>query len=798
MLIAEVILDLSSSYNRHTYSYIVPPDLADKVKPGGTVIVPVRARENLGYVVELTADPGTDRTLRQIIEVVGGAAQITLEQLELSRWLADHYLCGLNESLKLVRPSAQRHRLTPWLIYQAEPSKTEGVEQKGVDDPALHWIISRAGRAREAEVEKEFGRGAVERLLRQTDLRREFTLEDPPDKPKMVEFAKLAGDPEAARGPKERAIMRALEKSSPKATRALLQECDAARTSLRGLARKELIELFKQPQERAFDTSFINPLVKKIVLSAEQKTAVEQLTGALAARTYRSFLLEGVTGSGKTEVYMAAADAALSAGRAALFLVPEIALLPQLVERLALRFGPQVAVIHSGLATGQRNDMLRAVAAGRKRVIVGARSALFSPIKELGLIVIDEEHETSYKQNSAPRYDAREAAKKLAELHQAVVVFGSATPSLETGAGLAGTDSHLTLKNRVGEGSFPSVTVVDMRIEVGQGNYGVFSRRLIEDLQTTLDNGHKAILLMNRRGYAGFTVCRHCGYVPECDNCSISLTYHQNGGWLRCHHCGAARRPLEQCPKCAKEEWRFPGVGTQRVESELNERLPDATVVRMDADTTGQQGAHRDQLLRFHQAERAILLGTQMVAKGLDFPEVALVGIINADTALNLPDFRAAERTAQLIIQVSGRSGRGNVPGEVLVQTFNPDNYAVQAAVSGYSGFFQRELAFRRDLGYPPYTSMFNIIFSSPKKLLAQETAETVAKRLRSAIGKQARFLGPAPAPIERVKGYYRFHLVLTTTQPESVKKILREDSAENSPPAGVRIIMDVDPVWLL
>ncbi len=363
---------------------------------------------------------------------------------------------------------------------------------------------------------------------------------------------------------------------------------------------------------------------------------------------------------------------------------------------------------------------------------------------------------------------------------------------------LAGTAGHLKLEHRVGEGRFPTVKLIDMRREVGQGNYGIFSRSLAKRLQETLDSGHKAILLMNRRGYAGFTVCRHCGYVPECDNCSISLTYHQDGGWLRCHHCGVAKRVLEVCPKCDKTEWRFPGVGTQRVESELQELLPDTTIVRMDADTTGRQGAHHDRLLKFHQTARAVLLGTQMIAKGLDFPEVALVGIINADTALNLPDFRAAERTAQLLIQVSGRSGRGAIPGEVLVQTFTPENYAIKAAVDGYEGFFAKELAFRRELDYPPYSTMFNIIFSSRDPRAAQQGASEISARLRTGLADLARLLGPAPAPIEKVKGYYRYHLVVTTDDPDAVKQYLRDEPPTAGDMRDLRVIIDVDPIWML
>lgn len=790
-MIAKVFLDLNTPDLRRAYDYNVPDILKNRIEAGATVIVPVRARECLGYVIDIEDEASSDE-LKFISDVVSGSRLIGPKQIELSNWMADYYLANLNETIRLSLPPGARRRLSPVIEISNESRESS-------DDPLIDWLAEQGGQASRSEAEKLFARRRVESLIRTGLLNQRFILKEPSVRPKSVDFADLviSASPSARLGPKQSAIYADLRTSSPQPVKDLLSKNRSSRQSLKGLIDKGLVTLFSKTEERLTKTDFIGPPNRSINLSIEQAKALAEIETALNKNGDRIVLIDGVTGSGKTEIYIRAAQTCLKEGRAAIFLVPEIALLPQLAERLAMRFSGQVAVLHSGIAAGERLDAWMAVAAGRKKIVVGARSALFAPVDNLGLIVIDEEHETSYKQSSYPRYDARVVARKLAELHGAVLVLGSATPSLET-QWAARKGVHAKLSNRVAGFNLPLVEIVDMRAEMKAGNYGLFSQKMIDRLHHTLRRGLKAILLINRRGFANFILCRDCGYVPACDHCAISLTYHRADNRLHCHHCDVSREAPDKCPNCGNLDWRFSGAGTQRVEDDLRAIFTDIPVVRMDADTTSQNDAHRRQLLRFHNSKGAILLGTQMIAKGLDFPEVALVGIINADTALNLPDFRAAERTAQLLTQVSGRSGRGPIPGEVIIQTFNPENYAVQAACKDYQEFCKVELEHRRDLGYPPFSSMINIVVSSQNDEVAAAAANELADGLRSSVEEIAVMLGPAPAPITRIKGYWRHHIIIMAEDPDRVRSILRSNSRLTKGRKGVRIIIDIDPMWLL
>lgn len=790
MSIAKVILDLSNPDLRRTYDYLIPEAYKDRIEPGSTVIVPVRSGARLGYVIEISDEPRSDG-LKPISDLVDGSRLIGPKQIELSRWMADYYLANLNETLRLTMPPGARHRLLDVVELEAGA---------GAGEPALAWLSARGGSAPRAEAEETFSRSTIAALVKDGRLNRRFILRKPAVRAKTVDFADIVKSVEtpAGLGPKQAALLADLRRVAPQPVKGLLAKHGGSRQSLKSLVDRGLATIFTRNEERRTNTGFIMPVDGKITLNQEQTDALTRIEAALRADASRMVLLDGVTGSGKTEVYIRAAETCLRAGRAAVFLVPEIALLPQLVERLALRFGEEVAVLHSGLPAGERFDAWQAVAEGRKKIVVGARSALFAPVDDLGLIVIDEEHETSYKQNSHPRYDARVVAVKLAELHGAAIVLGSATPSLETQWLAREKGSHIKLSHRVAGFNLPRIHIVDMREEMQAGNYGLFSQILLDELRRTLDNGLKAILLINRRGFANFLLCRACGHVPTCDNCAISLTYHRTDNRLHCHHCDVSHKAPDACPNCRNIDWRYSGAGTQRVEDELKELFSGAAVIRMDADTTARHDAHRQQLLRFYRAKSAILLGTQMIAKGIDFPEVALVGIVNADTALNLPDFRAGERTAQLLTQVSGRSGRGPIPGEVIIQTYNPDNYAVQAAGRDYEDFCAAELDHRRDLGYPPFNAMINIIISSREEEEAIAGAGALANSLRPLLSDLAFLLGPAPAPISKIKGYWRYHLIIMTQDPDGVKSILRSNRRLTNGGRGVKIIIDIDPMWLL
>ncbi len=789
--IAKIAIDLSAPNLKRAYDYLIPDELAAETELGSTVIVPVRQRKCLGYVVGIEDESAADG-LKSILGLVEGRRFISPAHIDLSHWMADHYLTSFSEIIKLTLPPGGQPNLQTLLELANEGSQHE---------PALKWLADNGGCATRRRMEGAFTKYKIQSLIKNGALKQRFRLREPSVKPLIQEFADLnkAVDISAVRGQKQLLVLNELTKNAPIPVKELLGRVEASRQTLNSLVSKGFVSIFSKPMKRDSKTSFTNAKTSPITLNQEQDHALTAITSALTQNTYHSFLLEGITGSGKTEVYMRAAEICLKDDKSVIFLVPEISLLPQLVERLANRFGKQVALLHSGLKAGERFDAWHEVANGNAKVVVGPRSALFAPVDNLGLIVLDEEHETSYKQNVTPRYDARVVARKLARINNAALVMGSATPSLESQSLVRSEGTHLRLQNRVFGFNEPSIEIVDMRetprIESGTG---LISKILFNNLKQTIDQGHKAILLLNRRGFANFLLCRKCGFVPVCANCAISLTFHKVSNRLRCHHCGLSKSAPETCPECKSSNWKFGGIGTQRIEGELTTLFPETRVIRMDSDSTSARGAHHRHLQNFYETEGAILLGTQMIAKGLDFPDVALVGIINADTALNIPDFRAAERTAQLLTQVSGRSGRGPIPGKVIIQTYNPDNYAVRAVESSYSDFCEIETKHRSDLDYPPFTSIINIIFSSQNEKLVEPAARELAQNLIQVLKEKAQILGPVPAPISRIKGRWRWHLMIVTKDPKWVKKILRTDVDLTSRHKNVKIIADVDPIWLL
>ncbi len=522
--------------------------------------------------------------------------------------------------------------------------------------------------------------------------------------------------------------------------------------ALRALVAEEALEVMTRVPEAEFRAP------EGHALTADQ----ELVLTTIRAGQEKSWLLEGVTGSGKTEVYLALIQDALRDGKQALALLPEIALTPQTVSRFRERFGNHVAVWHSGLSAGERRLTWEAVRRHDVSVVVGARSAIFLPFDDLGLIVLDEEHEPSYKQDEHPRYHTREVALKRGQQEGARVLLGSATPSLETRyAADSGAIGYVRLPSRVLGLPLPAVEVVDMREELRLGNRDIFSGVLKRALEQTLAAQEQAILFLNRRGFATFVLCRSCGQAVECPECSVSMTFHQRENRLMCHYCERTAPVPTQCPECGSDKIRHFGAGTERVVDEVARLFPDARVVRADRDTLTRPQDYADLYHQFFRGEADVLVGTQMIAKGMDFPRVTLVGVVAADTALHLPDFRSAERTFQLLVQAGGRSGRSNRGGRVVVQTYNPDHYAVQwAAQHDYGKFYQDEIAYRRATGYPPFTDLWLLVFEGPELDEVRREAETAALELRQS-GLEAEVLGPAPAPLARVRGAYRFHLLV-------------------------------------
>ncbi len=494
-------------------------------------------------------------------------------------------------------------------------------------------------------------------------------------------------------------------------------------------------------------------------------------------RNRKRFLLHGVTGSGKTEVYLRAIQEVLAKGKEAIVLVPEISLTPQMTSRFKARFGPLVAVMHSALSSGEKYDEWRKIRRGEVKVVVGARSAIFAPFENIGIIILDEEHEGTYKQEDTPRYHAREVAIKRAEYYNCPVILGSATPSLESYArATKGVYTLLTLMKRAKNQALPEVAIVDMRKELKSGNRSMFSVALAEALRKRLEAGEQSILFLNRRGFSSFVLCRDCGTTVECPNCDISLTYHRANERLKCHYCGHEERVPLICPECESEHIRFFGTGTQKVEEEIANLFPEARVIRMDVDTTRRKGSHERLLRQFSEGKADILLGTQMIAKGLDFPNITLVGVLAADTTLHLADFRAAEKTFQLMTQVSGRAGRHELPGEVFIQTYSPEHYAIELAKEHhYEPFYNLEMAARRQYGYPPFYFVTLIQFTHEDVLKVADYASRAATFLQSNLSPDTVIIGPTAAAISRVNNRYRYQCLLKYKKEPKLTETLQQ-----------------------
>jgi len=590
-----------------------------------------------------------------------------------------------------------------------------------------------------------------------------------------------------------------------------------SRGVIKGLESKQLVGIFDEEQLR--DPFANTPVTKPPVLipTKDQRNVIDALISALDEDVPIPFLLQGITGSGKTLVYIELLREALDRGQSAIVLVPEIALTPQTVSRFRAHFDDQVAVLHSGLSDGERYDAWRSLNTGQRRIAVGARSALFAPLSNLGVIVVDEEHDGSYKQSEAPRYLARDLAVVRARQTGAVCVLGSATPSLESwNNARTGKFRHLQLMKRVGGARLPEVRVVDLRVKkrgsdevsrINERGSGVLSSELVSAVDARLERAEQVILLLNRRGYSSFIQCRECGEVEQCLNCSISLTYHRAVRRMVCHHCRYDAPAPDRCLRCGSVDLSYRGLGTEQVERVTVETFPSARIARMDVDTTSGKWAHQRILDRVAKGDVDILLGTQMIAKGLDFPRVTLVGVVNADVGIHLPDFRASERTFQLLSQVAGRAGRGKLGGEVLIQTSLPDHYAIQAAVAhDFRAFAERESSARKTPRYPPHLRMVNVILSSPDQRAAAKSAEAgaewVRRWLRRKNAEESRgveLVGPAPAPIERLHGRWRWHFFLRSTSPGAIGGVVRAlIDGFKVPGSDVRLAVDRDPVALL
>ncbi len=743
-----VILDIPTRALTGAFTYSVPPNLAAEARIGCAVLVEFGRRPAMGWIVSDGVSE-EDLELKPLLQVLTGP-RFDAVTVQVATWIAHRYCAPLSDALRLWLPAGT--------VPHLEHSPRSG------SDPSSSWNVRKPSVGRVDE--------------------------------RWAELAAPAPPPPPANANVQRAILDALC-AGPVSVAELRAELGAVDGSLRRLSELGSVTITERRKYRS-DQGSARSAPRHECLSDGQLSALQAIERAAGGEVV---LLEGITGSGKTEVYLRAIERVVAAGSSAIVLVPEISLTPQTVGRFRARFGVNVAVLHSRLGSGERFDEWERIASGEARVIVGARSALFAPASDLGLIVIDEEHSSSYKQGQAPRYDARDVAVELSRLRGCPVVMGSATPSMERIVGAqAGEITSVAMPERVGGGELPPVHVVDMGAEFASGNRSMFSAALSGALEANARSGHRSVLLLNRRGFASFLLCRECGHVPMCDSCSTSLTYHDEGtSFLACHHCGARRATPAVCPECGSPYLRQFGAGTQRVEHELAELLPGVAIVRMDADTTSGKGGHERVLAAFEAQAGAVLVGTQMVAKGLDYPDVTLVGVLNADTTLHLPDFRAAERTFQMLAQVSGRAGRSKAGGTVVIQTYWPGHRAITAAAQhDPRNFYAQEALERRALGYPPFGRLGNIVLSGTSDEAASAAAQRLADALRERIDTDMSVLGPSPAPLAKIKRAYRWHILVKSPSTGDLSTVVSSALAAVGRIPGVSIAPDIDPQDLL
>ncbi|MBC1495113.1 primosomal protein N' [Listeria welshimeri] len=794
--IAKVIVDVPAMQVDRPFDYFIPEDLEELIRPGMRVSVPFGNRKIQGFVTSLDETEENPK-LKGIDGVMDLAPVLNEELMELGDWLAEDTLSFRVSAYQAMLPAALRAKYEKYFLRLDD--ENEELEQLFEGYETLDWKVAEA-RGLLKQIGKWVREGSVEVVyqvknkITNKKVRVVSCLKSPYQLTEIIEDM-----PKNAKAQSRvLAFFQAFEGSEILVSE-LKKQAGTTDTTIKKLADLNILSIqekiiSRDPyQNHQFEKS------ESLQLLPDQQTACWKITAATEQET---FLIHGVTGSGKTEIYLQTIEAKLKEGKEAIVLVPEISLTPQMVERFKSRFGSEVAVLHSALSSGEKYDEWRKIERKEARVVVGARSAVFAPLENLGIIIIDEEHEASYKQEDNPRYHARDVAIWRANKYQCPVVLGSATPSLESFArAKKGVYTLIELPSRVNDRAMPEVSVVDMREELRKENRTEFSTELLEKIKDRIAKKEQTVLMLNRRGYSSFVMCRDCGYVVECPNCDISLTYHQSSNQMKCHYCGHEERVPQKCPSCEGEHIRYFGTGTQKVEESLTKLIPEARVIRMDVDTTRTKGAHEKLLKSFRNHEADILLGTQMIAKGLDFPDITLVGVLNADTMLHLPDFRASERTFQLLTQVSGRAGRHERTGEVVVQSYNPEHYSIEFAKKhDFIGFYNHEMQLRKMGSYPPFYYLTMINVSDENEMKAIRTIQEMAQFLRGKLGPDAVVLGPVPSTITRIKNKYRYQCIIKYKIEPDLKKELKTliTHYQKDQQKGLTITIDVQPYVLM
>ncbi|WP_079529794.1 primosomal protein N' [Halobacillus hunanensis] len=803
MNIAKVIVDVASQNTNRPFDYGIPEQFSGVVQPGVRVIIPFGPRKIMGYVVSLTDHSDFDK-IRDIVDVLDLTPILTKELLQIGKWLSNQTLSYYISCLQVMLPQVLKAKYRKELWVTTEEDLPEELQKIFAGRDVIDYEEFQQSNLSYQKLRAliEDGWIDVHYEVKSRETKRTTTMVEPSKGAIELEEALVDLSKQAR---KQRTVIQYfLDHEQPVPKKQLLQTLQTTAATLKPLISKGILREYKQEVLRDPYGHKDFERTEPFTLTEEQQSAIEPVLAAIEQEAHDVFLLHGVTGSGKTEVYLQSIQQVIDRGQEAIMLVPEIALTPQMVERFKGRFGSKVAVLHSALSAGEKYDEWRKIQRQEVQVVVGARSAIFAPFTNIGIIIIDEEHESSYKQEDRTRYHARDVAIERGKIHACPVMLGSATPALETYARAVKGNYHLlTLSKRMNEAMMPKAELVDMREELHEGNRSMFSRQLKDKIEERIARGEQIVLFLNRRGYATFVMCRDCGHVKECPHCDIALTYHRRQERLKCHYCSHEEPMPAQCPECESKTIRYFGTGTQKIEEGLQQLIPEARVIRMDVDTTRRKGAHEHLLQQFGEKQADILLGTQMIAKGLDFANVTLVGVLAADSLLNLPDFRASEKTFQLLTQVSGRAGRHKLPGEVVIQTYTPEHYSIQLSSQfNYEAFFTEEMRLRKAFHYPPYYFLTLFTVSHPNQLKVQEVTQKIVQFMGQRLSERADVLGPTPSALTRINDRYRYQcMVKYKKEPEQrklVQRILHYYEDEMKQENGLQITVDFQPYQLM
>ncbi|MBQ6937208.1 MAG: primosomal protein N' [Clostridia bacterium] len=806
-MIAQVYVNTTNLNIDKSFDYLVPKELERKISTGSRVKVPFGSA-NLpkeAYVTLLKEESGFNN-LKEIRSVTDEFPVLSKSSIDLCFHMRERYFCTFSEAAALMLPPGTDAKFEEWISLSHKYYENINFVKTPRQEQLIKLLLECEGSAEMAHIKNVLGKNA--RTTVNTLIKKELCEKSFRDKrranEKTVRVAFYCGEDEIGvhiaqlekKAPKQAAVLKALSEFSRLSIPDIVASSGATRNAVealfvKGLIDYEEVEILRNPLEGK-EQKPLPPLV----LSDAQKKASDTVIGAGA----KTFLLHGITGSGKTEVYMSIVSDALKKGKQAIILVPEISLTPQMTRRFFDRFGDSVAVIHSALSLGERLDEWRRIKRKDARVIIGARSAIFAPCENIGVIIIDEEHEQSYKSEASPRYHARDIAQFLSKLHNCPLVLGSATPSVESYyKAKCGDYTLIELLERYNKKPLPEVFIADMSQELKDGNKTVLSRLLANEMVQNLERGEQTILFLNRRGYSTFVSCRDCGFVFTCPQCSVSLTYHKNSDVLKCHYCGHSEKVNPVCPKCGSNKVRDFGKGTQKAQEQIGEIFPDAKLLRMDTDTTSTKRGHEKLLDKFTEEKTDILLGTQMVTKGLDFENVTLVGVLAADASLNIDDFRAQERTFNLITQVCGRAGRGEKKGRAVLQTYDADNNVLKlAAKQDYKSFYEEEIEYRRAFYYPPFCDIINITVSSSSKEDAENAVKKIAMKLKMALRtyENCVFYGPSASPLSKIQGRHRYRFWIKCNVDEvlisALREVLHEKATKRT--GDLSIVADINP----